>query len=93
MSAGPRLAIFVGGAHKAGTTALYQALCRHPELVGHAQPELTFFVEDEAYGAGFDSRAWRQYVPPPGARRFAGKHVKLFYSRLALERLRAQSPD
>jgi len=93
MSAGPTLALFVGGAHKAGTTALFQALVQHPDLAGHAQPELTFFVEDEQHREGFESRTWRRYLPPAlGAGRFVGKHVKLCYRRAALERLRAHSP-
>lgn len=93
MSADSGLALFIGGAHKAGTTALYQALCQHPGLAGHAQPELTFFVEDEEYRQGFEARAWRRYVPPDLAgRRFVGKHVKLVYRRLALERLREHAP-
>jgi len=93
MSAGASLAVFIGGAHKAGTTALYQALAQHPELAGHAQPELTFFVEDEQYRDGFESRTWRRYVPRAlGARRLIAKHVKLCYRREALERLRAHSP-
>lgn len=90
----PRIALFVGGAHKAGTTALYQALAQHPELAGHAQPELTFFVDDEQYRLGFASRAWRRYLPRAlGPRRFVAKHVKLFYRRAALERLRAAAPE
>jgi hypothetical protein len=93
MSAGPSLALFIGGAHKAGTTALFSALAQHPELAGHAQPELTFFVDDEQYGDGFESRAWRRYLPRAlDTRRFVAKHVKLFYRRAALERLRAHSP-
>jgi hypothetical protein len=94
MSSAARIALFIGGAHKAGTTALYQALVQHPELAGHAQPELAFFVEDEGFRQGFDSRAWRRYLPrAPGTRRFVAKHVKLFYRRAALERLRAFSPE
>ncbi len=93
-SEGAPLALFIGGAHKAGTTALFRRLCQHPELAGHAQSELTFFVEDEEYAHGFSSRAWRRYWPADlGARRFVGKHVKLMYRREALERLRAHAPD
>ncbi len=90
MSTATRIALFIGGAHKSGTTALFQALCQHPELAGHPQSELSFFVEDEEYRQGFEAREWRRYVPPElGARQFVAKHVKLFYRRLALERLRA----
>jgi hypothetical protein len=93
MSAAPPIALFVGGAHKAGTTALYSALVQHPELAGHAQSELSFFVEDEEYRQGFASRAWRRYLPERAdARPFLAKHVKLLYRRAALERLRAHSP-
>jgi len=91
MSRADEIALFVGGAHKAGTTALFDALAQHPELAGHAQSELTFFVEDEEYRRGFSSRAWRRYLPPArGA--FVAKHVKLCYRREALERLRNHSP-
>ena len=94
MGTAPSLALFIGGAHKAGTTALYQMLAQHPELAGHAQSELTFFAEDEEYAHGFDSRAWRRYLPAQlGARRFVGKHVKLFYRREALARLRAHASE
>jgi hypothetical protein len=93
MSRADEIALFVGGAHKSGTTALYRALVQHPALAGHAQSELSFFVEDEEYRQGFDSRAWRRYWPrASGARRFVAKHVKLFYRREALERLRACAP-
>ncbi len=93
MSPSPPIALFVGGAHKAGTTALHQALAQHPGLCAHPQSELSFFVEDEEYRHGFDSRTWRRYLPPArGARVFVAKHVKLFYRRAALERLRACAP-
>jgi hypothetical protein len=94
MSAAARIALFIGGAHKAGTTALYQALVQHPGLGGHAQSELSFFAQDEEYRQGFASRAWRRYLPAGVlARPFVAKHVKLFYRREALERLRAHSPQ
>jgi hypothetical protein len=92
MSAAPSIALFVAGAHKAGTTALYQALCQHPELAGHAPSELSFFVEDAEYARGFDSRAWRRYAPTKPARAFVAKHVKLAYRPEALARLAAHSP-
>lgn len=94
MSSALAIALFIGGAHKAGTTALYQALLQHPALAGHAQSELSFFVEDEEYRQGCESRAWRRYLPRArGTRRFVAKHVKLCYRRAALERLRAFSPE
>jgi len=94
LSSAPPLALVIGGAHKAGTTALFQGLAQHPALVGHPQSELSFFVEDEEYRQGFDSRAWRRYWPEPEAGRArVAKHVKLLYRREALERLRAHAPE
>jgi hypothetical protein len=85
-------ALFVGGGHKCGTTALYRALADHPGLAGHAQSELSFFVEDAEYRRGFAARAWRRYLPRPG-RPFVAKHAKLCYRREALERLSAFAPE
>jgi hypothetical protein len=86
-----RLVLMIGGAHKAGTTALLHGLASHPGLATHRASELTFFVEDAEHAQGFDSRAWRRYLPRDDGR-FVGKHVKLMYRRAALERLRAHSP-
>lgn len=88
-----RPALFIGGAHKAGTTALFQALAQHPGLCAHAASELTFFVEDGEHAQGYGSRAWLRHVPPEAeARPFVAKHVKLMYRRVALERLAAEAP-
>jgi len=89
-----RPALFIGGAHKAGTTALFQALAQHPGLCAHEASELTFFVEDGEHAQGFGSRAWLRHVPPEaGTRPFVAKHVKLMYRRVALERLAAAAPE
>lgn len=93
-TASVRPALFIGGAHKAGTTALFQALAQHPGLCAHDSSELTFFVEDGEHAQGFESRAWRRHVPAEaGARPFVAKHVKLMYRRVALERLAAAAPE
>jgi len=88
-----RPALFIGGAHKAGTTALFQALAQHPGLCAHEASELTFFVEDGEHAQGFGARAWLRHVPPEAELRpFVAKHVKLMYRRVALERLAAAAP-
>jgi hypothetical protein len=86
------IALFVAGAHKAGTTALYRALAQHPGLASHAQSELSVFVQDDEFARGL-ARAERRYFPRAGDRRpFVAKHVKLAQRRVALERLHAHSP-
>jgi len=93
LSAPAPIALFIGGAHKAGTTALLSGLAQHPGLARHPQSELSFFVEDEEYRQGFESRAWRRYLPEGLERRgFVAKHVKLLYRRQAVERLQGHSP-
>jgi hypothetical protein len=50
----PRLkpSIIIVGAQKAGTSALFQMLAKHPRIIPPRVKELTFFGDDDAYAKG-----------------------------------------
>lgn len=50
----PKKFSFIIGAAKSGTTALFNALCTHPEICGSKMKEPHFFSFDETYASGLD---------------------------------------
>jgi hypothetical protein len=58
----------IGGAPRSGTTWLYRALARHPDvyMATPAKPEPKFFLVDDLYARGLEhySRTWFEHVPP-----------------------------
>lgn len=86
------VALAIVGAEKAGTTALFRHLGQSPQLVAHAQREMTCFVNAEAWATG-EVAAQRQYFPGAGSTPRLMKDVMLMSFPEALERLRASSPQ
>ena len=42
------------GVQKAGTSSLLRYLAQHPDIATHAQPEMTFFLQDREYTRGYE---------------------------------------
>ncbi len=59
----PRLmpSIVIVGAQKAGTSALYSMLVRHPKVIAPVEKELTFFGNDNTYALGMGH--YRRMLP------------------------------
>ncbi len=54
------LDLMIGGAQKAGTSSLLRYLAQHPDLHTHAQPEMTFFLQEREHSRGYEA-AFRKY--------------------------------
>ena len=80
--------IAIVGAQKAGTSSLAYYLTQHPQIVTHKQLEMTFFVNDAEFRAGY-SRAYRRHFPrniSPDQKLLA-KSVGILYREDAMDRL------
>lgn len=62
----PRLLVI--GAQKAGTSALFSMLAKHPKAAPPVRKELDFFNDDAAYAKGM--RYYRSFFPPVPAKSF-----------------------
>ena len=46
-----KVQLMIVGAQKAGTSSLLRYLAQHPDIHAHAQPEMTFFLQDRGIHA------------------------------------------
>lgn len=85
----------IGGAPRSGTTWLYRALDRHPEIymAKPTPPEPKFFLVDELYAAGIEHYS-RQWFSDTGGKRILGeKSTNYLESKVAAERIQKHIPD
>jgi len=80
------------GVAKAGTTALFRHLAQSPLVFAHKAQEMTYFSSDYEFGRGW-KEAVDKYFSDYRDEVLLAKNVMNSYSRLALERLKAQCPD
>ncbi|MDE0685767.1 MAG: hypothetical protein OXI63_22795, partial [Candidatus Poribacteria bacterium] len=53
METSTKIQLMIVGAQKAGTSSLLRYLAQHPDIHTHAQPEMTFFLQDREYSRGY----------------------------------------
>jgi len=88
------LDFLVIGAHKSGTTSLFQYLCHHPEIFLPAQKELPFFTRDDLYAEGWEPFA-KQYFDVTSTAQFWGKITPQYMKEpwIAAPRIQALMPE
>lgn len=87
--------VLVAGAQKAGTTSVLAYLDHHPSLVGHAAPEMPYFIDGEMFQAGWEPTARRYYgraEPADGQLRLAKSAGVCFLPEAAM-RAHRHNPD
>ncbi|MCA0931070.1 sulfotransferase domain-containing protein [Lutimonas saemankumensis] len=50
-----KINLMIVGAHKSGTTSLKNYLNEHPDILGHVQRDMKFFMNEEEYSKGFEA--------------------------------------
>lgn len=85
--------LLVIGGQKCGTSALFQYLAQHPQLVPSDEKEIEFFQSDLRYSYGLEWYAQRwPATTPPQAIRFEASPAYLI-SAIAAERIQRWLPD
>jgi hypothetical protein len=90
----PRLDLMIVGAPKAGTSSLFAYISQHPEVRGARRDEMSYFVDDREYAAGYP-RAFATYFGRrvQGDYTYVAKLAGLMYQPLGIERLREHNPE
>ena len=85
--------LVIAGAPKAGSTSLLRYLSQHPDLTTHRQPEMSYFVIDHEFDAGYDAAVSKYFPSAPPDSFLIAKHVHVMFSEDAQQRMRAHNPD
>lgn len=88
---GPRIAVAIAGAQKAGTTSLLRYLSQHPELSGQIPDEYAYFADEAEWRKGWDA-AYKRYFYGATADLLVAKSAKLYANSLDIQRLAAHNP-
>ncbi len=75
------------GAPKSGSTALFQYLADHPDVLAHVHREMPFFGRDEEFALGWEAAVGKYFPPPVGERALVAKHTMAMYDPVAVRRI------
>ena len=86
------------GAQKSGTSSLLRYLAQHPDIHTHAQPEMTFFLQQREYARGY-AWAFAKYFAGEQDRTevkdkyLIAKNVMVMHSPEVLQRIYEHNPE
>ena len=86
------------GAQKSGTSSLLRYLAQHPDIHTHAQPEMTFFLQDREYTRGYAWAFAKYFAGEHADSEIEGKHliaknVMVMHSPEVMQRIYEHNPD
>ncbi len=70
-----KIRLMIVGAQKSGTSSLLRYLAQHPDIHTHAQPEMTFFLQDREYTRGYEWAFAKYFVGEHTDSEIAGKQL------------------
>src|SRR5512134_2872554 len=88
-----KLDFIIIGAQKAGTTALFRYLRRHPRIYMPLEKEIPFFSDDVLYARGWEQFARRYYGHAPPDRLWGKATPRYMIHPDCPSRIRATMPD
>ncbi|RKU29063.1 hypothetical protein C6499_09330 [Candidatus Poribacteria bacterium] len=98
METATSIQLMIVGAQKSGTSSLLRYLEQHPDIHTHAQPEMTFFLQDPEYDRGYEW-AFAKYFMGEHAhddimdKRLIAKNVMVMHSPEVMQRIYEHNPD
>ena len=93
-----KIQLMIVGAQKSGTSSLLRYLAQHPDIRTHAQPEMTFFLQEHEYRRGY-KWAFDKYFAgehDPGEiedKQLIAKNVMVMHSSEVMQRIYEHNPD
>ena len=93
-----KVQLMIVGAQKAGTSSLLRYLAQHPDIHTHAQPEMTFFLQDREYTRGYEW-AFAKYFAGKNThaditdKHLIAKNVMVMHSPEVMQRIYEHNPE
>ena len=98
MEISTKIQLMIVGAQKAGTSSLLRYLAQHPDIRTHAQPEMTFFLQNREYSRGYEW-AFAKYFAGERSdseietKQLIAKNVMVMHSPEIMQRIYEHNPD
>ena len=98
MEISTKVQLMIVGAQKSGTSSLLRYLAQHPDIHTHAQPEMTFFLQQREYARGYEW-AFTKYFAGEQDRakvedkQLIAKNVMVMHSPEVLQRIYEHNPE
>ena len=92
------------GTQKSGTSSLLRYLAQHPDIETHAQPEMTFFLQEREYTRGYEWAFTKYFdgcsqdnqqkgiTPQSGEHTLIAKNVMVMHSPEIMQRIYEHNP-
>ena len=92
-----KIQLMIVGAQKAGTSSLLRYLAQHPDIHTHAQPELTFFLQEREYTRGYEWAFAKYFVAESTHgeiedKQLIAKNVMVMHSPEVMQRIHKHNP-
>lgn len=88
-----KIALFIGGAQKAGTTSLKEYLGEHPDVITHSQKEFAYFYDDADFRKGQESAFKKYFHQHHPERKLIAKNAGLYVKEEGIRRLHDHNPE
>ena len=102
-----KIQLMIVGVQKAGTSSLLRYLAQHPDIATHAQPEMTFFLQEREFSRGYEwafdkyfARTLPEQLPHERSAsacsspcRLIAKNVMVMHSPEIMQRIYEHNPE
>ena len=93
-----KIQLMIVGAQKAGTSSLLRYLAQHPDIHTHAQPEMTFFLQEREYTRGYEWSFAKYFIGENAHDEIKDKHliaknVMVMHSPEVMQRIYEHNPQ
>ena len=98
METSTKIQLMIVGAQKSGTSSLLRYLAQHPDTHTHAQPEMTFFLQEREYTRGYEW-AFAKYFTGEydyddiADKQLIAKNVMVMHSPEVMQRIYEHNPE
>jgi len=87
-----RIQLMIVGTQKSGTSSLLRYFAQHPDIGTHAQPEMTFFLQEREYIRGYEWAFAKYFDGCWQDKQLIAKNVMVMHSPEIMQRIYEHNP-
>ncbi len=87
-----KIQLMIVGTQKSGTSSLLRYLAQHPDIETHAQPEMTFFLQEREYTRGYEWAFTKYFDGCSQDNQLIAKNVMVMHAPEIMQRIYEHNP-